>query len=209
MHDADPRPLGRLGNLSRSSRPAASPTSPARCRPRLKARRRRGPHAGAGLSRRAWRRSRRREQMLRLAADLFGGPARLLAATRGGLDLFVLDAPHLFARPGNPYRRRRTARTGRTTALRFAALARDRRPISASAPSPAFVPDVVHAHDWQAGLAPAYLHYGGAPRPGTVMTMHNLAFQGQFPRRAARRARPAAGVLRDRRRRILRRRSAF
>ncbi len=44
-----------------------------------------------------------------------------------------------------------------------------------------FVPDVVHAHDWQAGLAPAYLHYGGAPRPRTVMTVHNLAFQGQYP----------------------------
>ena len=43
-----------------------------------------------------------------------------------------------------------------------------------------FVPDVVHAHDWQAGLAPAYLHYAGGPRPGTVMTVHNLAFQGEF-----------------------------
>ncbi|MDT8264414.1 glycogen/starch synthase, partial [Roseomonas sp. DSM 102946] len=37
------------------------------------------------------------------------------------------------------------------------------------------------AHDWQAGLAPAYLHYGEGRRPGTVMTVHNLAFQGQFP----------------------------
>ena len=42
-------------------------------------------------------------------------------------------------------------------------------------------PDVVHAHDWQAGLAPAYLHYAGAIEPPTVMTIHNLAFQGQFP----------------------------
>jgi len=39
----------------------------------------------------------------------------------------------------------------------------------------------VHAHDWQAGLAPAYLHYRGGRRPGTVMTVHNLAFQGWFP----------------------------
>jgi starch synthase len=35
---------------------------------------------------------------------------------------------------------------------------------------PSFVPEVVHAHDWQAGLAPAYLHYGHRPRPATVMT---------------------------------------
>ena len=36
------------------------------------------------------------------------------------------------------------------------------------------------AHDWQAGLMPAYLHYGGATVPPTVMTVHNLAFQGRY-----------------------------
>ena len=30
---------------------------------------------------------------------------------------------------------------------------------------PSFVPDVVHAHDWQAGLTHAYLHYSGRRRP--------------------------------------------
>src|SRR6202035_4038710 len=47
---------------------------------------------------------------------------------------------------------------------------------------PSFVPDVVHSHDWQTGLTPAYLHYSGQPRPGTILTVHNLAFQGRFPR---------------------------
>jgi len=42
----------------------------------------------------------------------------------------------------------------------------------------------VHAHDWQAALAPVYLHFGGSPRPGTVLTVHNLAFQGQYPKDA-------------------------
>jgi starch synthase len=42
-----------------------------------------------------------------------------------------------------------------------------------------WVPDIVHAHDWQAGLVPAYLHYHGANRPRTVMTVHNLAFAGK------------------------------
>ena len=46
---------------------------------------------------------------------------------------------------------------------------------------PAFQPDVVHMHDWQAGLTAAYMHYSGKAAPGTVMTVHNLAFQGQFP----------------------------
>jgi starch synthase len=36
-------------------------------------------------------------------AHLHGGPARLLASSARGLDLLVIDAPHLYARPGNPY----------------------------------------------------------------------------------------------------------
>ena len=40
---------------------------------------------------------------------------------------------------------------------------------------------MVHAHDWQAALAPAYLHYAGGPRPGTAITIHNIAFQGHYP----------------------------
>jgi starch synthase len=112
-------------------------------------------------------------------AALHGGPARLLAASVAGLDLFVLDAPHLYARHGGPY----AGGDGREwpdNALRFAALGAAAAGIGRGSVG-AFVPDVVHAHDWQAGLAPAYLHYGGTPRPGTVMTVHNLAFQGQYP----------------------------
>ena len=36
-------------------------------------------------------------------ADLFGGPASLVAGKAGGLDLIAIDAPHLYDRPGNPY----------------------------------------------------------------------------------------------------------
>ena len=43
------------------------------------------------------------------------------------------------------------------------------------------MPDIVHGHDWQAALAPAYLALAGGARPGTVLTVHNLAFQGIFP----------------------------
>jgi starch synthase len=42
------------------------------------------------------------------------------------------------------------------------------------------VPDVVHCHDWQAGLTPAYLAFEGG-RVATVQTIHNLAYQGNFP----------------------------
>src|SRR5262249_36835023 len=43
-------------------------------------------------------------------------------------------------------------------------------------------PDIVHCHDWQAGLTLAYLHFASIQRrPKSVMTIHNLAFQGIFP----------------------------
>jgi starch synthase len=112
-------------------------------------------------------------------ADLFGGPARLLRGRAAGLDLLAIDAPHLYARPGNPY----LGPDGRDwpdNAMRFAALA-EAASWLATGGMAAFAPDIVHAHDWQAGLALAYLHYRGGPRPGTVMTVHNLAFQGLFP----------------------------
>lgn len=110
---------------------------------------------------------------------LFGGPARLVTGTAAGLDLIALDAPHLFARDGNPY----VGPDGRDwpdNAFRFAALARAAADMGLGRTGLP-VPDVVHAHDWQAALAPAYLHYAGGKRPGTVVTVHNLAFQGQFP----------------------------
>jgi starch synthase len=109
----------------------------------------------------------------------FGGRTRLLKGSSGELDLFVLDAPHLFDRPGNPY----LGPDGfdwPDNGLRFAALARMAENIGLGA-VPSFIPDVVHAHDWQAGLTPAYLHYSGRAGPSTVMTVHNLAYQGRFP----------------------------
>jgi starch synthase len=116
--------------------------------------------------------------------DFFGGPARLLSGSCGALDLFVLDASHLFGRPGNPYLSPEGA-DWPDNGLRFAALAGTAADIGLGG-VPSFVPDVVHAHDWQAGLTPAYLHYSGLPRPGTILTVHNLAFQGRFPQQMLR-----------------------
>ena len=119
-----------------------------------------------------------------LYADLFGGPARLLSGVAAGLDLFVLDAPHLFARAGGPYGDARGV-DWPDNAFRFAALSRVGADLGQGL-LPACQPAVVHAHDWPAGLTAAYLHYSARPRPGTVMTVHNLAFQGRFDRRLLR-----------------------
>ena len=110
--------------------------------------------------------------------DLFGGAGRLLSARSGVLDLLVLDAPHLYDRPGNPY----TGPDGhdwpdnwqRFAALSWAAVEIGRGLVDG------YDPSVIHAHDWQAGLVPAYVKYGLPGAPKTVMTVHNMAFQGSF-----------------------------
>lgn len=110
--------------------------------------------------------------------DLMGGAARLVSGTAAGHALFVIDAPHLYDRPGNPYVDSR-GRDWDDNVLRFGALGRVAAEIGRGLVGE-FVPDVVHGHDWQAGLAPAYLRFTEGTRCATVMTVHNLAFQGQF-----------------------------
>jgi starch synthase len=110
--------------------------------------------------------------------DLFGGPATVVAGKAGDLDLFVLDAPHLFDRPGNPY----LGPDGKDWPdnwRRFAALGMAAADFGLGN-VPAFVPAVLHPHDWQAGLAPVYLRFAAAGAR-SVLTVHNLAFQGHFP----------------------------
>ena len=111
-------------------------------------------------------------------AQAMGGPVRLLSGRAAGLDLLVLDAPHLFARPGNPY----LGPDGRDwpdNFRRYGMLARVAADIGRGLLAD-WRPDLVHGHDWQAGLAPAYLTFAGGARPATVLTIHNLAFQGLF-----------------------------
>jgi len=92
----------------------------------------------------------------------------------------LVQCPELYDRPGyygvgnNDYP---------DNALRFALLARAALEFGARGD---VGPDVVHAHDWQAGLIPAYLRSSFSGRPGlggaaTVFTIHNLAYQGVFP----------------------------
>jgi starch synthase len=117
---------------------------------------------------------------LRRIDDLFGGPARLQRGEAAGLDIIAVDAPHLFARPGNPYLAPGGGEWG-DNGLRFAALGAIAAML-ATGTLRGLQFDVMHAHDWQAGLAPAYLRFAGAPkRPPSVFTVHNLAFQGKFP----------------------------
>ncbi|SAL21801.1 glycogen synthase [Caballeronia peredens] len=99
-----------------------------------------------------------------------------------GVVVYVVRADQFYDRPGNPYldaAHRPYADNDRRFALLGWAAAR-----IATGADPAWKPHIVHAHDWHAGLAPAYLRAferAGAARVGSVMTVHNLAYQGTFP----------------------------
>jgi starch synthase len=111
---------------------------------------------------------------------LIGAPATVLGGRTAGLDLLVIDAPHLYDRPGNPYLDAE-GRDWPDNGARFAALAQVAAMIGGGL-VPRYRPALIHAHDWQAALTPAYLRYGGQGGPPAVLTIHNLAFQGRFPR---------------------------
>lgn len=119
-------------------------------------------------------------KVLHRYGDLHGGEARILATRSEGLDLLVLDAPHLFDRPGSAYGDPSGA-DWPDNWRRFAAFCRAAADLALGAVAGFAAPDLVHAHDWQAALTLAYLRYAETAAPPSLMTVHNLAFQGQFP----------------------------
>jgi starch synthase len=99
----------------------------------------------------------------------------------GGIPAYVIDAPMLYDRPGNPYEDAGRQPYG-DNHRRFALLGWAAAQL-AQGLDPAWQPEMVHAHDWHAALAPAYLAFAppnGRPRVGSVFTVHNLAYQGLF-----------------------------
>ncbi|MBI1173662.1 MAG: glycogen synthase GlgA [Sideroxydans sp.] len=108
-------------------------------------------------------------------------PARLLSAVMPdtALPLLVLDCPVLYNRSGGPY----LAPTGRDwpdNAQRFGFLNQIGALLAGSATPLSWRPDVVHCNDWQSALIPALLHYSHAAHARSVVSVHNLAFQGNF-----------------------------
>lgn len=110
--------------------------------------------------------------------DLFGGPASLRAVRSAGLDLLILDAPHLYLREG-PIYLDSNSRDWPDNPKRYAALSWVAAAIADGA-LPDWRPEVVHVHDWQAALTPTYLRIRNARTP-TLLTIHNVAFHGNAP----------------------------
>jgi starch synthase len=107
-------------------------------------------------------------------------PARLLEAP-GAPPLWLLECPPLYERAGNPYQSPQRE-DWPDNDLRYGLLSRIAALLGSDASPLDWRPDVVHCNDWQSGLAPAYLAHAPGARAATVMTIHNLAYQGLFPR---------------------------
>lgn len=103
-----------------------------------------------------------------------------VAQPEGSFPFLLLDCPMLYDRPGNPY----LGPEGHDwldNHLRFGLLSRVAARLASTATPLDWRPDVLHCHDWQTGLAPYYLRFHEAGGAASVVTIHNLAFQGVFP----------------------------
>src|SRR6201991_4503613 len=107
------------------------------------------------------------------------------AATKDGLPVYVLLCSQLYDRPGNPYGDEH-GRDWADNDIRFARFASAAAELAMGKLDRNWAADLVHANDWQAALVPAYLAWKGAKIP-SILTIHNLAYQGLFPRDSLRR----------------------
>jgi starch synthase len=114
---------------------------------------------------------------------VFGAASVTLYAGRlpdSDLPAYVIDAPFLFRREGNPY----TGPDGHDwndNHRRFGLLGWTAAHLAAEELDTGWIPDIVHAHDWHAGLTPVYIRQNPGLKIPTVFTIHNLAFRGIFP----------------------------
>ncbi len=111
--------------------------------------------------------------------ELFNYSVRILAGIMpdGLTPVYVIDCPALYQREGGPYQTA-AGHDWSDNALRFGLLSK----VAALFGDHEFLfkPDVVHCNDWQTGLTAAFLAYSTAPRARTLMSIHNVAYQGTF-----------------------------
>ena len=96
-----------------------------------------------------------------------------------GVPVYVLDAPQYFCRVAGPYQYE-LGGDWPDNAMRFGMLSKVAALLGSAASPVAWRADIVHCNDWQSGLAPAYLQLTQSTHAKSVMTIHNIAFQGNF-----------------------------
>jgi len=97
-----------------------------------------------------------------------------------GVPVYVVDCPWHYLREGGPYQDVH-GKDYPDSAWRFALLSRMAALLAGPISPVDWRPELLHCHDWQTGLAPAYLRFAGGAAVPSIMTIHNLAYQGIFP----------------------------
>jgi starch synthase len=113
---------------------------------------------------------------------LFDPPqaSRLLESQlASGVPLIILDNPLLYRRAGGPYQDE-SGTDWKDNGLRFGLLSKAAALLGGASSPLSWRPHIIHGNDWPAALASAYLHYTSEPRAANLVTVHNLAFQGNF-----------------------------
>lgn len=103
-----------------------------------------------------------------------------LVETGDGLSIYIVLDAHLYQRDGTPYGN--AAGDFPDNDVRFARLSLAAAEIARGADQN-WMADLLHLNDWQSALAPAYLAWTGERVP-SILTIHNLAYQGLFPTEA-------------------------
>ena len=108
---------------------------------------------------------------------------RLLSARmpQTNVPVYVLDAPQYFCRVAGPYQYH-LGGDWPDNAMRFGMLSKVAAMLGSADTPVAWQAELVHCNDWQTGLAPAYLQLAKGLHAQSVMTVHNIAFQGNFDR---------------------------
>eukprot|EP01035_Chromulina_nebulosa_P037918 gene37918-51203_t len=108
-----------------------------------------------------------------------------ITATKDGMPVYILLCPQLYDRTGNPYGDA-NGQDWPDNDVRFGRFASAAALLAAGKLDKNWSADLVHANDWPSALVPAYLAWNQIRIP-TILTIHNLAYQGLFPRETLRR----------------------
>lgn len=113
--------------------------------------------------------------------DTYAGHVTLLFGYFEDIGVYIIDAPHLYDRPGSPYHDA-NQNDYSDNYLRFALLGWIASELACGLDY-FWQPDLLHCHDWHAGLTCAYLNLKQSSHHAkSVFTIHNLAYHGSFNR---------------------------
>lgn len=116
-----------------------------------------------------------------LANPFAPGEVHLLESRlpESGLPVLIVAYDAFYNRDGGPYQTG-SGNDWPDNPQRFALLSYVAAWLGSRDNNSAWQPDIVHCNDWQTGLAPAYLRFWAGRKASSILTIHNLAYQGVF-----------------------------